>query len=102
MVSITILNKVVMQRNALFSLLESLIIAILLFAFLVGSCKPDGPIIIQPPVGLPSMAYTHPSTGVITIHPPVGLPTQIYPSQTPSSPVTVQPPVGLPTYIYGR
>ena len=63
--------------------------------------SPSGVITIQPPLGLPSHAYTSPS-GVMTIQPPVGLPTQIYPNQMPSSPVTVQPPVGLPSYIYGR
>ena len=67
----------------------------------LGLMQSSGTVTIQPPVGLPSHAYTSPS-GVITIQPPVGLPTQIYPNQMPSSPVTVQPPVGLPSYIYGR
>lgn len=56
---------------------------------------------IQPPVGLPSHAYTSPS-GVTTIQPPVGLPTYVYPGSSPSGVTTVQPPVGLPSYIYGR
>jgi hypothetical protein len=63
--------------------------------------SPSGVITIQPPVGLPSHAYTSPN-GTITIQPPTGPPTFVYPGAMPSSPVTVQPPVGLPSYIYGR
>jgi hypothetical protein len=61
----------------------------------------SGPVTIQPPVGVPSHAYTSPN-GTITIQPPAGPPTFVYPGAMPSSPVTVQPPVGLPSYIYGR
>lgn len=67
----------------------------------ISPSSPASVTTIQPPVGLPSYAYTSPS-GVTTIQPPVGLPTYVYPGSSPSQPTTIQPPVGLPSYIYGR
>lgn len=54
---------------------------------------------IQPPVGVPSHAYTNPSSGVVTVQPPAELPSHIYTNPSNGSQM-IQSPGQLPTMIY--